>query len=59
LEVKQKFVKMLEETEFYIALLLEEERYKEIEDTYLWLMNHNSLSDEERVKYGARIFEID
>lgn len=50
---------MLEETDIYVVLLLEEERYKEIEDTYVWLMNHKQLSEEIRVKYGARIYEID
>jgi hypothetical protein len=40
-------------------LLLQDDRYKDIEDTYLWLMNHKGLSDDIRVKYGARIFEID
>jgi len=40
---------MLEETEVYVVLLLSVERYKEIEDTYVWLMNHKLLSDQIRV----------
>ena len=50
---------MLEESEAYCLLLLEDERYKDIEETYLWLMNHKGLSDDMRANYGARIFEID
>ncbi len=40
LDRKLKFDKMLEETEIYLLVLLEDNRYKEIEDTYLWLMGH-------------------
>ena len=40
LDRKLKFDKMLEETEIYLLVLLEDSRYKEIEDTYLWLMGH-------------------
>jgi hypothetical protein len=50
---------MLEESDQYLMLLLEDSRYKEIEDTYLWLMNHKALSDPKRVEYAAKIYEID
>jgi len=40
LDRKLKFDKMLEETDIYLLVLLEDSRYKEIEDTYLWLMGH-------------------
>lgn len=45
LDRKQKYDKMLEETEMYLMVLLEDSRYKEIEDTYIWLMGHKALSD--------------
>jgi len=37
LDKKKRYEKMIEESEIYCNLLLEEGRYKEIEDTYLWL----------------------
>lgn len=50
---------MLEETDIYILLLQEDENFKEIENTYLWLMKHPELSNDIRVKYGSRIPDID
>jgi len=49
----------MQETEIYCLLLAEESRYKEIEETHLWLMNHQGLSKEDRALWGLRIFEID
>jgi hypothetical protein len=50
---------MLVEAENYCLLLLEDELYKLIEDTYVWLLNHERLPNEVRAKFGVRIFEID
>lgn len=43
----------------YCLILIEEGRYKDVEETYLWLMNQNDLSKDMRASYGLRIFEID
>lgn len=59
LDKKKKHDKMLVETDTYCLLLLEDGRYKEIEDTYLWIMNHKAFSEDVRAGYGARIYEID
>lgn len=59
LDRKKKFDKMIEESDTYCLLLLEDGRYKEVEETYLWLMNHLGLSNEVRASYGLRIQEID
>ena len=50
---------MISETEIYCLLLLEDGKYNAIEDTYLWLMNHNGLSEDTRASFGVRIYEID
>jgi hypothetical protein len=50
---------MISETEIYCLLLLEDGKYKLIEETYLWLMNHKGLSEDIRVSFGVRIYEID
>lgn len=50
---------MLEETDIYLLFLLEDSRYKEIEDTYLWLMGHQALNNSQKVEYAAKIYEID
>jgi hypothetical protein len=50
---------MLEESEIYCLLLLEDSRFKEIEDTYIWLMGHKGLTEAQKVLYGAKIFDID
>lgn len=49
---------MVDEVETYCVLLYEENRSNEIEDTYLWLMNHKEIPKETRIKYGVRIFDI-
>jgi len=43
----------------YCLLLIEAGRYKDVEETYLWLMNHAGLTNDKRASYGLRIFEID
>jgi hypothetical protein len=50
---------MLEEVDTYCLLALENNQYKEVEDTYLWLFNHSKLQPELRIKYGCRIYFID
>ncbi len=50
---------MIDESEVYIILLLEDCQYKMIEDTLLWLFNHVGLTEEQRAFFGFRIFEID
>ena len=50
---------MLEETDIYILLLQEDDNFKEVENTYVWLMKHPKLSNDVRVKYGSRIPDID
>ena len=59
LDKKQKFDKMLQETEIYCVLLLEDSRYRDIEETYFWLMEHKGLTNDVRASFGLRIFEID
>ena len=43
----------------YCLLLIEENRYKDVEETYLWLMRHPGLSKDVQAQYGLRVFEID
>jgi hypothetical protein len=50
---------MIQESEVYCLLLLEDSQFKVVEDTYLWLFNHTGLTNQQRASYGARIFEID
>lgn len=50
---------MIQESEVYCLLLLEDGQYKAVEDTYLWLFNHSGLTDLQRASFGTRIFEID
>lgn len=35
---------MIQQTDVYCLLLIEENRYKDVEDTYLWLMRHPGLT---------------
>ena len=44
LDKQKKYKEMLDETEAYCILLLEEGEFKQVEDNYLWLMNHQGLS---------------
>ena len=50
---------MIDESEVYLLLLLEDGQYKVTEDTLLWLFNHVGLTEEQRASFGFRIFEID
>lgn len=59
LSYKKRYDKMIEESEMYCLLLLEDGKYREIEDTYKWLMDHKGLTEDVRASYGARIYEID
>lgn len=56
---KKNIEKMIQESEVYCLLLLEDGQYKAVEDTYLWLFNHSGLTDLQRASFGTRIFEID
>jgi hypothetical protein len=50
---------MLEEVDTYVAMLYEIDQYPQIEETYLWLYEHQALTPDQRQEYGARIFAID
>ena len=59
LEKKQKWDALLQEVETYVIMLLELDKYIDIEETYLWLYSIKGLSNEQRQHYGTRIFSID
>jgi hypothetical protein len=59
LDKKKKYEKMIQESDVYCLLLIQEGRYKEVEETYLWLLDHPGLSNEMKAEYGLRVFEID
>ena len=58
-DFKKKYEKMLSEVETFILLLIEDGAYKDVEDNYVWLMQHEGLTDAQRLGYAARIHEID
>jgi hypothetical protein len=50
---------MLEEVEVYCLNLLEDGQFKQVEENYVWLLNHQKIPELTRQIYGCRIFDID
>lgn len=50
---------MLQEMDKYLAMLQEDENFKGIEENLMWLVNHAGVSDEIKIRYAARIHNID
>ena len=50
---------MVVEMETFLNLLLEDGACKDVEDNLLWLINHEGISDEQKLGYAARIPKID
>ena len=59
LDKKEKYDKMLEEVEVYCLNLLEDGLFKQVEENYVWLLNHQKIPEPTRQMYGCRIFDID
>ena len=58
-DIKQKYDKMTAEVETYLTILLEDENFKEVENNLVWLLEHQGVTDEQRLNYAARIHQID
>lgn len=50
---------MIAEMETFIALLIEDSACKDVEDNLLWLIQHEGISDQQKLGYAARITTID
>ncbi len=59
LDKKEKYEKMLEEVEVYCLNLLEDGQFKQVEENYVWLLNHQKIPEPKRQMYGCRIYDID
>ena len=54
-DIKQNYNKMTAEVETYLAMLQEDEQFKEIEDNLVWLLEHQGVTEEQKLNYAARI----
>ena len=58
-DFKQKYERMLAEMETFLAMLLEDSEFKNIEDNLVWLIGHAAVPDDKKIGYAARIHAID
>ena len=57
--MRERFEKMLEEMETFLAILTEDDCFKDVEDNLMWLVNHAGVPVEQKIKYAARVHAID
>ena len=46
---------MTAEVETYLTMLQEDEQFKEIETNLVWLLEHQGVTEEQKLNYAARI----